>query len=213
MHAKFKLCLIQRQIEEKKEGKKAYFVLYPLTSADSSDPPWLCPLWVGGRGRRLFNPLAMLLATFCLRPDDGSWWWPRSFSEEDEVSCPLSGFIELATYVLSGFMDPVTYVPSLLFLGVGVLQADLPWDDGGCYNNYLCICTSTSFHYKTHYLVTQSLQSTDIVQIYSWSLSLILTRSINIFNESEIHFKNSYGNTASLHYDPGTINFTIQRLH
>lgn len=169
MYANFKLCLIQRQIEEKKEGKKAYFVLYPLTSADSSDPPWLCPLWVGGRGRRLFNPLAMLLATFCLRPDDGSWWWPRSFSEEDEVSCPLSGFIELATYVLSGFMDPVTYVPSLLFLGVGVLQADLPWDDGGCYNNYLYIVyhsiinhtTWLHSHFNVH-IYTNFLTSTQI---------------------------------------------------
>ena len=139
-----------------KGGKKAYFVLYPLTAADSSVPPWLCPLWVGGSGRKLFNPLAMLLATFCLCPEDSRWWWPRSFSEEDEVSCPLSGFTELATYVLSGFMEPVTYVPSLLFLGVGVLQADLPCDDGGCYNNYLYICTSTSFHYKTQNLVKQS---------------------------------------------------------
>lgn len=50
--------------------KITYFVLYPFIAALSS-PPLLCPLWVGGRGLMLLNPLAILLATFCLRPDDG----------------------------------------------------------------------------------------------------------------------------------------------
>jgi hypothetical protein len=61
-------------------------------------------LWVGGRGLRLLKLLLMLLATFCLRPEDGCCLF-RFFSDEADVTYVLSGFAEFAIYVLSGFIE------------------------------------------------------------------------------------------------------------